>query len=332
MKSSSEITAKLVAATLLTGVFSLSQTEACEGLRVDSTQTLRNVAEAVSEAKIERPANWVDGRTVVAPPLSPVGRVVIGKDGPKQTGNLIKVPGMSENAGSCYMLTSKHILQQSNFDSAAIAPTDSGDQPDLLAYDIATLSTLPEAKVNFIFGERFGYQVSGRIVGGGKSRKSITAEEKDLFGPNMVEPYHDWMLVRLDQTIGPEYAKPYELPKNKEDLQGDNQQGKELKVSSVGLPGEKIREFGGQLKLFEDKCRAGTLKEGGKYYFQSGCTGTPGSSGSGLVSDNILLSLQTKLHYRKGLVSAFASGTKGPSIAHLAKDIEKIMKDNPCPK
>ncbi|MBL7668951.1 MAG: hypothetical protein JNM39_00575 [Bdellovibrionaceae bacterium] len=332
MKSSSEITAKLVAATLLTGVFSLSQTEACEGLRVDSTQTLRNVAEAVSETKIERPANWVDGRTVVAPPLSPVGRVVIGKDGPKQTGNLIKVPGMSENAGSCYMLTSKHILQQKNFESAAIAPTDSGDQPDLLAYDIATLSTLPEAKVNFIFGEKFAYQVSGRIVGGGKSRDSITAEEKKKFGPTMVDEDEDWMLVRLDKTIGPKLAKPYELPENKEDLQGHNQQGKEVEVSSVGLPGEKIREFGGQLQLFEDKCSAGTLKEGRRYYFQSGCTGTSGSSGTGLVSDNIIVTLQTKLHYRDGFKSAFASGTKGPSIAHLAEDIEKIMKDNPCPR
>ncbi|MBK7959968.1 MAG: hypothetical protein IPK04_01305 [Bdellovibrionales bacterium] len=68
MKSSSEITAKLVAATLLTGVFSLSQTEACEGIRKNAFKEIRLVATEVGAAATsgQPPVGFIDTRVEVS--------------------------------------------------------------------------------------------------------------------------------------------------------------------------------------------------------------------------------------------------------------------------
>lgn len=331
MRTSTEITTKLVAATLLTGFFGLSQSEACEGRRVDQRVTLRTVAQAVSGVKDERPAGFVDERTQVSSKFSPVGQITVGEKGPTETGNLIEGLENSKLVGSCYILTTKHILQQKNFDTVSIGQSNNGKALDLMGLPYSDLKQLPQAKVKFTFGENFSYQISGRIVGGGESRNSVTATEKEKYGPTMADEDQDWMIVLLDQPISSKYAKPFGLNRAKENLVGRYSQGEEFEVSSVGLPGEKIREFGGKLQLFEDQCSAGAVKNGDNYYVQSSCTGTPGSSGSGIVRDNLILSLQSRLHYRDGFKSAYASGTRGPSVAHLADKIEKIMKDNPCP-
>lgn len=164
MKSSTEITTKVLAATLLTGFFNLSQVEACEGNRVNHVKEFKYVVAAAGvESALNLPADFAkrDERKKISEPLSPVGRMSMSNL-PERKGSSTLIRG--NMAKLCYVLTSLHLLPNGE----GVSAVTNEAYPNLLGKSFAELKNENLDQVVFRIGSKFEKAINGEIVGGEK--------------------------------------------------------------------------------------------------------------------------------------------------------------------
>lgn len=350
MKSSSEITKKVVAATLLTGLFNLSQVEACEGRRVNPVYELRNVVESVGPEKPENlPADFAtrDERVAISEPLSPVGRMSL-KGLPERKGSSALIPGPGGKA--CYVLTSLHILP----DGEGVSAVTNKSLPNLLGKSFDQLKSENWDRVTIQIGDKFEKVVDGEIVGGGQATLLPKPAEagKDYVPKYDIAPSQDWVLVRLNQPVDNRFAEPIKLNRDTalDTLRGvetsgiptDKNRGNEKNLSRYGSICQKTKQADGKV-ITECGCETTAEKNRGEFVVRYSCTAMPGMSG-GVISyvdqsgEKVLETLVTKFNVRKTkivngkLVPTLPTASKaaGPSIAHIAPQIDELMRQYPC--
>jgi hypothetical protein len=336
MKSSSEITAKLVAATLLAGVFNLSQVEACEGLRKNPVKELMKVADTAGAPKNFVPPSDMaarDERKEITKSLSPVGEMTLSSFS-KRKGSGTLIPG--PNGKACYVLTSLHILP----DGSGVSSSPGGPEPTLLGKSFEKLRSEGLDKVVYRTGDKLDKVFEGKIVGGGEATLLPRPEnaDEDYVDKYEISPSKDYVLVRLNESVSNQIAKPVVL-----DREIDLVESKRTETS--GIPTDKNKEQSANPKRYGGACSAITNNWDNDFYVNYNCTATPRMSGGAVTYTNkkqqeVLMTILTEKWVReltpvdsKGErfpLPAEDSSARGPSIAQISTHLDQLMKKYPC--